>query len=414
MTNEQYIAGSILIDEQAISLVQGLVVPSDFQEPECRAIFSAALALKAENKAIDPVSIRDQAKRNGVDLSVEILSQLMECVPTAANAAEYACRVSEAARVRSIKELATRVQEDDVSTPDELLAALQEGTLAILDGKSCRGLLTPTNSLQRFMDFTARAGEGKSNFVPSRFPLLDGILGGGFIKSGLYIIGARPAVGKSSFAVNLADTIKGNVLMVSLEMSPEQITAKRFSRATGIPTGKLLSGKLTDEEWNKVGSASSRLFSSGVFLNSSYGLMVQEIQSLAQSVPDLQAIIIDYLGLIQPATRGGSTYENVSAISRELKRMALSLNVPVICLSQLSRTVESREDKRPRLSDLRDSGAIEQDADAVMFLYRQDYYTGVSSEVSTVQLSVAKNRHGAIGTVNFAFYRSLSGFKEVP
>jgi replicative DNA helicase len=124
-------------------------------------------------------------------------------------------------------------------------------------------------------------------------------------------------------------------------------------------------------------------------------------------------VVIDYLGLIRPATKGGSTYENVSQVSRDLKRMALSLNVPVMCLSQLSRTVEGREDKRPRLSDLRDSGAIEQDADAVLFLYRDDYYQGVRTAESAVQLNVAKNRHGSCGTTNFTFFRAISAFKEV-
>jgi replicative DNA helicase len=254
---------------------------------------------------------------------------------------------------------------------------------------------------------------GTANFVPSGFAVLDEILGGGFIKGGLYIIGARPAVGKSSFAVNLADTIKGSVLFVSLEMGDELITAKRCARITGIPSGYILNGKLSEAQWEKIGIATSYLHRSAVYINSRFDLTVDQIQGLAQSIPDIQAIIIDYLGLIRPATQGGSTYENVSQISRDLKRLALSLNVPVVCLSQLSRTVEGREDKRPRLSDLRDSGAIEQDADAVMFLYREDYYRGAGGASSAVQLNVAKNRHGSCGTSEFTFYRAISAFKEV-
>ena len=222
-------------------------------------------------------------------------------------------------------------------------------------------------------------------------------------------------MGKSTFAVNLADNIDGNVMFVSLEMSPEQITAKRVARLTGIPAAKLLRGAVTDDDWQKIAIANSALSEQGVFINSRYDLTVQQIQLLAQSVPELRAVVVDYLGLITPTTRGGSTYENISQISRELKRLAISLNVPVICLCQLSRAVESRQNKHPMLSDLRDSGAIEQDADAVLFLYRDDYYTGDNAEgfPSLVELEVAKNRHGQTGKTEFNCWLFSSLFREV-
>lgn len=339
----------------------------------------------------------------------------MEVVPTCTNAADYAHRVAEDARVRQIKELATRIQEDSVSSPDELLATLQREAEDIRGSSYRRGLLSPADTLHRFNDLVVEAGEGRDNFVPSGFPRLDEILGGGFIRSGLYILGARPAMGKSTFAVNLADNIGGNVLLVSLEMSPEQLTAKRVARLTGIPAGKLLRGAVTDEDWQKIAVANSALSEQGVYLNSRYGLTVPQIQLLAQSVPELRAVIIDYLGLIQPATRGGNTYENISAISRELKLLAISLSVPVICLCQLSRSVESREDKRPRLSDLRDSGAIEQDADAVLFLWRDGRNETPPTDGNPLlaQLDVAKNRHGATGETQFSFWMRTSTFKEI-
>ena len=205
-------------------------------------------------------------------------------------------------------------------------------------------------------------------------------------------------------------------MFTSLEMSPEQITAKRVSRLTGIPAAKLLRGNVSDRDWAGIALATSALSEQGVFLNFRYDLTVQQIQILAQSVPNLRAVIVDYLGLIQPATRGASSYENISQISRDLKRMAISLNIPVICLCQLSRMVENRKDKHPMLSDLRDSGAIEQDADAVMFLYRGDYYSGATTEQgfpSLVQLDVAKNRHGQTGSTEFNFWMSSSLFREV-
>ena len=411
--NESYLAGAILIDgANVLPVIRGLVKPEDFQVAAYRAIFTAAASLAADGEPVDPVSIQARARKQGVELSNQLLTELMEIVPTCTNAADYAHRVAEDARVRRIKELATR---DSVSGADELLATLQREAEDIRGSSYRRGLLSPADTLHRFNDLVVKAGAGQDNFVPSGFPRLDEILGGGFIRSGLYILGARPAMGKSTFAVNLADNIDGNVLLVSLEMSPEQLTAKRVARLTGIPAGKLLRGAVTDEDWQKIAVANSALSEQGVYINSRYGLTVPQIQLLAQSVPELRAVIVDYLGLIQPATRGGNTYETVTAISRELKLLAISLSVPVICLCQLSRSVESREDKRPRLSDLRDSGAIEQDADAVMFLYRDDHYAGAAADgqPSLVQLDIAKNRHGQTGETQFSFWMRSSTFKEI-
>lgn len=417
VNNEAYIAGTLLIDGmKVVQAIRGIVNRNDFAVEAYGAIFSAAFSLSEDSKAIDPVSIKNRAKRDGVELSNDLILELMECTPTAANCVEYAHRVAEDARTRRVKELAARIQEDTISSSDELLATLQRESEAIRGSNFQRGLLTPADTLRRFNDHVVEAGEGRRNFIQSGFPKLDQILGGGFIRGGLYILGARPAVGKTSFAINLADNIHGNCLLVSLEMTTEQIISKRVSRLTGLSSAKLLSGGASDADWIAISRATSALSEQGVFMNSRYDLTVQQIQLLAQSVPELRAVIVDYLGLIQPATRGGSTYENVSQISRELKRMAISLDVPVICLCQLSRTVENREDKRPRLSDLRDSGAIEQDADAVMFLYRQDYYAGGTSDgqPSLVQLDVAKNRHGRTGQAEYTFWMSSSTFKEIP
>lgn len=416
MNPEQYLCGAILISGEAVmKAIRGIVTPDCFQLEAYRAIFTAALSLLEDGTPIDPVSIAATAKRQGVELPNKLLLELMEIVPTAANCVDYAHRVAEDARKRRIKALAERIQSDGVSTSDELLAALQREAQAIQGSNYQRVLLSPVDTLRRFMDYVVQAGEKRDNFISTGFPRLDGILGGGFIRGGLYILGARPAVGKSTFALNLADGIAGNLLFVSLEMSPEQILAKRVSRLTGYTASKLLSGQLPDKAWEAVAIATTSIDKSGVYINSRYDLTVQEIHLLAQSVPELRCIILDYWGLIQPATRSGSTYEQVSAISRELKRMAVSLNVPVVCLCQLSRKIEERKDKKPMLSDLRDSGAIEQDADGVLFLYREDYYTGSPADgfPSTVELTVAKNRHGKTGEDQFNFWLSSSAFREV-
>ena len=417
MTNEQYLCGAILIDGQKVlSAVRGIISSGDFQVEAYRAIYEAALSLLDAGAAIDPVSIKSPAKRQGVELSDSLLKELMEIVPTCACCVDYAHRVVEDARIRRIKAQAEKTLADNVSNSDELMADIQREVQAIQGSNYQRGLLSPVDTLRRFMDYVVKAGEQRDNFIPTGFKGLDGILGGGFIRGGLYILGARPAVGKSTFALNLADNVAGNVLFVSLEMSPEQILAKRISRLTSYPASRLLSGDLPDKAWEAVAMATSAIEKSGVYTNSRYDLTVQEVHLLAQSVPELRCIVLDYLGLIQPATRSGSTYEQVSAISRELKRMAISLNVPVVCLCQLSRKIEDRKDRKPLLSDLRDSGAIEQDADGVLFLYRDDYYSGGPADgfPSTVELTVAKNRHGKTGAVNFHFWLGSSTFREAP
>lgn len=415
MNPEQYLCGAILISgEQVLQAIRGLVTADCFQYEAYRAIFTAGLSLLENGSPIDPISIAAAAKRQGVELPNAMLAELMEIVPTAANCVDYAHRVAEEARKREIKKLAARIQEDGISTSDELLAAMQRETQAIQGSHCQRGLLSPTDTLRRFMDYVVKAGENRDNFAPTGFPKLDGILGGGLIRGGLYILGARPSVGKSTFVLNLADNMAGNSLLVSLEMSPEQLTAKRVSRLTGYASSKLLSGQLPDKAWEAVAMATTVIDQSGVYFNSRYDLTVQEIHLLAQSVPQLRCVFLDYLGLIRPASRNGSAYEQVSQISRELKRMAISLNVPVVCLCQLSRKIEERKERKPVLSDLRDSGAIEQDADGVLFLYREDYYTGTSADgfPSDVTLTVAKNRHGKTGEDSFRFWLESSTFQE--
>lgn len=417
VNNESYIAGSLLIDgDQVIQAIRSIVSSSDFHIESCGAIFSAALSLSSDGEAIDPVSIRNRAKREGMDLPLDLITNLMASTPTAANCVEYAHRVAEDAQKRRIKNLAMQIQEDNTSSSDELLATIQRESEAIRGSNYTKGLLSPADTLRRFCDYVINAGNGRHNFIPSGFPRLDHILGGGFIRGGLYILGARPAMGKSTFAINLADTIDGNCLFATFEMSPEQIDAKRVSRLTGIPAAKLLSGKVADGDWNKIGPALSELSKSGVSVNARYDLTVQKIQLFAQSIPNLRAIIIDYLGLIEPATRGSSRYECISGISRDLKRMAISLDVPVICLCQLSRATETRTDKKPMLSDLRDSGSIEQDADAVLLMYRPDYYGQPLPEgkPALVQMDIAKNRHGRTGQTEFSFWMETSTFLEIP
>lgn len=409
---EIFLAGAILVDGRCMNEIQSIVSVDDFQDERCKAVFAAACSLIADGDVVDPVTIAERAKRVGKPLDRGWIVEAMELVPTVSNATYYAHQVSEDARCRRVKALAAQIVDNSLSTSNDLLADLQRGIDQIQSNSFCQGLNAPDDRILGLFDHIIKSGA--SQFVPSGFAQLDKILGGGFIRGGLYIVGARPAVGKTTFALNLAEGIKGNVLFVSLEMSPEAITAKQFSRLTGVSVSDILTGKGGDELWQKLAAASAHISASGIFLNRRFDLTPGQLQVLAQSVPDLTAIVVDYLGLLLPNAPTASTYERISAVSRELKRVALQLKVPVICLSQLSRSVESREDKRPRLSDLRDSGAIEQDADSVMFLYREDYYEPELSAggPSIVELSVAKNRHGSLGKVEMLAYLHNSFFRE--
>ena len=289
---------------------------------------------------------------------------------------------------------------------------MQRGIEQIHTSTFSRGLISPDERIHSLFDHIVKSGEDQ--FIPSGYKSLDNILGGGFIRGGLYIIGARPAIGKSTFALNLAEGIKGNVLFMSLEMSPDIITAKQFSRLTGLSTSDILGNRGGDDMWEKLAAAATVVSRSGIKVNRRFDLTPGQLMLQAQGTENLKAIIVDYLGIMLPNTPGNSMYERVSSISRDLKRIALQLNVPVICLAQLSRSTETRQDKHPQLSDLRDSGSIEQDADAVMFLYRSDYYNVAETDggPSVVELSVAKNRHGKLGKVEFLAFFHTSYFRE--
>lgn len=411
--NEISAVGAFLLDASTLPAIRAVAREDDFANDLCKAAFRAACTLADNGEKVDPVTIRSQAKKAGVELPVDWVREVMELTPSCANAVVYATAVQEAAQQRRIKALAAQVAENTVASADDLMASLQSGIERIRGNSFRQGVFTPRECIQSLFDKVLKAGA--SQFVPSGYPSLDQILGGGFVKGGLYIIGARPAVGKTTFAINVAEQISGKVLLVSLEMSAEAITAKQFARNIAVPASKIMTASIKDDDlWAKLAAASNAVLESGIYLNSRFDLTTGHIRMLAQNIPDLTAVVIDYLGLILPTTQSSSAYERVSAISRELKRLALQLNVPVICLAQLSRGVESREDKRPRLSDLRDSGAIEQDADGVLFLYRDDYYHPEIDDggPSVVELSIAKNRHGRVGHVDFCANLNTGDFWE--
>lgn len=411
---ENAVAGSILIDPLAYTRIADMLSPDSFRSEPCRLVFQAAQALAAEGKEIDPLTI---AKHIGGAVDNATLAQLMEITPTAANAEYYAKIVLDHSRRREVRSLAEHILADDSTPTDSLIANTSAAVATLVESSVGSRCVTSSDMMHSFFDDLVARETGKRNFLSTGFSQLDKILGGGFLNGGLYILAARPGMGKTTLALNLAENFRGGVLFVSLEMSENQLTAKRMARETGIPSNRLLLGNdLSEGEYEKICAAASKLSQSGVVANRRMGATVPEISVMARSVKGLSAIVVDYLGLVQ-SDQSGSRYETVTEISGALKRLAMSLNVPVLALAQLNRASDARADKRPALSDLRDSGAIEQDADGVLLLYRADYYQKGEAPKpwvpSLIECEVAKNRHAATGMVRFNGFLALSRITEV-
>lgn len=420
---EQAVVGSILIDPRVLPDVMAGLTPADFGFEVNRAIYQAALNLHTAGKSIDPVLILDETRRMGSEVPREYMLQLMDVTPTAANVKEYVPIVREQALRRGVAALVTEVQTraNAGEDPHKLLADLLTGGNALEQEGETRALLSPFELAMRWMDHRLKLEEGKSAaFVPTGYRDLDLILGGGLIASGMHVLAARPGMGKTTFALNIADRVAKNVgpvLFVSLEMDDEQITAKRIARESGISGSKLLmSANLTDEDTRKMTDANDRLLMLPLYVNAKPSATVAEIAAWARQVPGLKLIVIDYMGKISrgKGQERASLYESITQTSADVKTLARTFKVPVLVLSQINRESEKRSDKRPNLSDLRDTGAIEQDADTVTFLYRPEYYgnplTRDPSQPEETECTVAKNRHAGVGTCKLAMYAAVSKF----
>ena len=415
---ESVVIGSLLRDPASYARTSRIVEPDDFNNLFCRAVFVAAAEVAARGELIFPAAIALQLANDQVAFTDQQMQEFLDTAPSATVDEDYARVVSDYAKMRKIQELANVISERITSGSRDVQGVLADalerfkGVTSTIERGRC---LSSHEAMLDFIDQLSDRTQGKRNVVPSGYPQLDALLGVGFLNSGLYIIAARPGVGKTTFALNVAEKIAEqgeNILFVSLEMSAEQISAKRVSRASGIATNKLsMSSSLSDEELSLAAEEASRLSQNGFYINRGVGhVTVAEIGIMARSYENLTAVVVDYLGLIR-STEHGSRYEQVTQISADLKRLAVSLKVPVIALSQLSRASEQRQDKRPSLADLRDSGSIEQDADGVLLLFRPDYYDDTDSEKSEpvlLECTVAKNRHAETGRLCFEAYLSRS------
>ena len=433
---EQSVVGAILVDERCLPEVQRELRPEDFRLEANRALYAAILALERAGGKLDPVTILAQAWRMGAKVSQDYVRQLMEIVPTAANVGEYVKIVREYRLREGARETGVRLVQgaDDMEDTAALIAAGIRQLEDLASKGSAGKLVGPNDSMLAYyrQRDAVEAGDAKG-YVCTGYMALDELLGGGLLNSGLYLLAARPGMGKTTLALNIADRVAqvDPVLFVSLEMDTEQLSAKRISRETGIPSQKLLMQPLTQAEEDRAAQTARRLAGLSFWSNAAPTVTVDDIGVLARSIGGLRLIVVDYFGKILPpsAAKRYGRYEYTTEISADLKNLARTLHIPILCLCQLNREVEARQDKRPQLSDLRDTGALEQDADGVIFLYREDYYAARETVDPTVpsilDVDLAKNRHGGVGRCELAFslatskisgmsYRRKVGEDEIP
>ena len=422
---EQAVLGSILIDSRCVADVIGIVRPEDFYLRQNREIFESIYTMFNFSQTIDPVTVLDKMRELGYyqDNSREYVLQLMEITPTAANAVRYASIVRDKAMLRGLATAATEISEtvyNQVGTPAEMLESAEKKIYALRKGERGDSLEHIGTILHKVFDHLTELSQSDSAIPGLSTGLrdLDAKING-LNKSDLLILAARPAMGKTSFALNIglnvAKKYRQTVAFFSLEMSREQLAMRLMSGESFVDSQKMATGKLSDDEWEKLCLASAALSQTDIRVDDNPAITVAEMNAKLRRVENLGLVIIDYLQLMNGSgygKGGDNRVQVVSEISRSLKIMAKELNVPVICLSQLSRGPESRTDKRPMMSDLRESGSIEQDADVVMFLYRDEYYNKDSEEQNVAECIVAKNRHGEVGTVKLQWLPQYTTFAD--
>ena len=422
---EQAVLGSILIDSRCVADVVGIVTPEDFFLQQNREIFETVYTMFNYSQTIDPVTVLNKMKELGVyhDNSRDYILQLMEITPTAANAQRYANIVREKAMLRGLAQASTDISEmvqDEVGTAAEMLESAEKKIYALRKGERNDSLEHIGTVLHKVFDRLTELSQSDSLIPGLSTGLRDlDMKINGLNKSDLLLVAARPAMGKSAFALNIAVNVakkyKKTVAIFNLEMSREQLAVRLLASEAFIDMQKLATGKLSEEEWGKLCMASASLSQTDIRIDDNPSVTVADINAKCRRLDNLGLIVIDYLQLMQGSGYGKNSENRVTVvgeISRSLKIMAKELNIPVVCLSQLSRAVESRTDKRPILSDLRESGAIEQDADSVMFLYRDEYYHENSEDKGLAECIVAKNRHGETGTVKMQWFGQYQTFAD--
>ncbi|MFW6873100.1 replicative DNA helicase [Streptococcus pyogenes] len=431
---EQSVLGSIFISPDKLIAVREFISPDDFYKYAHKIIFRAMITLSDRNDAIDATTIRtildDQDDLQSIG-GLSYIIELVNSVPTSANAEYYAKIVAEKAMLRDIIARLTEsvnLAYDEILKPEEVIAGVERALIELNEHSNRSGFRKISDVLKVNYEALEARSKQTSNVtgLPTGFRDLDKITTG-LHPDQLVILAARPAVGKTAFVLNIAQNVgtkqKKTVAIFSLEMGAESLVDRMLAAEGMVDSHSLRTGQLTDQDWNNVTIAQGALAEAPIYIDDTPGIKITEIRArsrkLSQEVDGgLGLIVIDYLQLIT-GTKPENRQQEVSDISRQLKILAKELKVPVIALSQLSRGVEQRQDKRPVLSDIRESGSIEQDADIVAFLYRDDYYRKEGDDAeeavedNTIEVILEKNRAGARGTVKLMFQKEYNKFSSI-
>lgn len=416
MDHEAFLAGALLIDaKRTLRDTRGLLTPGSFTDPTYRAMYEAALELEADQQSIDPVVLCKAVERSGVELPFDKAKELMRLVPSLEAVAFYGERIAEAEDTRNMRNMLLDAYERLTNGENMgMVRSEVERELAALKLRGSAALIGSMDAMSNAYQQLMESSAGKNLFVGTGYGKLNKILGGGFIKSGLHILAARPGTGKTTLALQIAENVAAKnikTLFITLEMSVEQLQHRRIAVEAGISLSDLMHIAPEDvDTWTKVNAAVQKLSQRPLHFNRMPGLSIQRIERLART-SEAQFLVIDYLGLISHSG-GKSIYEKVTETSNALKRMAVSLGIPVLCLCQLNRGADGHA---PALSELRDSGAIEQDADTVMLQWlpagRREEEGNTYSPVG-LEVLVAKNRHGPQGKVPLDWYMNCGRIRE--
>lgn len=428
MPAEQSLLGAVLIDPASLNEIAALMKGEDFYLEEHRQIYLAMQELFLANREIDVVTLIDMLVTRGVYDKAggeDYIRTLSEAVPDALNIKDYARIVKEKSILRQLISAAGEISESAYSEQESVASILDHAENLIFKIAQGRDTQNFRHIREVLQDVYGHLQELRTNAEATQgtktgFSLLDRVLAG-MGKSDLVLIGARPGMGKTSFALNIATNVakqtKKAVCIFSLEMSAEQLVNRVLASEALVNSYALRTGELTPEDWEHLAVASGELSGCDILIDDTSGMTVTAMKAKLRRVQNLGLVVIDYLGLMQGDRHNDNRVQEVSEISRSLKIMAKELMVPVICCAQLSRGPESRTDKKPMLSDLRDSGAIEQDADTVIFLYRSEYYktdeTANNQTTSIAEVIIAKNRHGSTGNVPMGWNGQYTKFLTI-
>ena len=425
---EQSVIGSMIMDREAIVVASEIVLGDDFYNKQYGVLFDTMVELNDEGTPVDLVTLQDRLKEKDVPpevSSLEFIRDLITAVPTSANIKYYANIVAEKATLRRL----IRLNEEIANTCyvgkdslEDILADTEKRVFDLVQRRNAGEFVPIRQIVMNAMDNIERASHNKGNVTGVATGFLDlDYRTAGMQPSDLILVAARPSMGKTAFVLNIAEYVAfkqdKTVAIFSLEMSKEQLVNRLFAMESRVDSQHLRTGNLSDVEWEKLIESAGVIGKSHLIIDDTPGISISDLRSKCRKYKlehNLEMIIIDYLQLMSGSGRStDSRQQEISDISRSLKALARELHVPVIALSQLSRAVEQRPDHRPMLSDLRESGAIEQDADVVMFIYRDDYYNKDTEKKGIVEIIIAKQRNGPIGTIELAWLPDFTKFANL-